>query len=265
MDRFRGAIARSPLVVFFLLAYGLSWWSAPLTGGSIIPHGPFLAAIIVVGLLEGWRGVGAFLGRVFRWGTRWYWLFVAPALVIAYLAVAVALNVAFGATLGSTAHLAGMGGRVVELVLLGGVWEEPGWTGFALPALQARYAGRRYGTLQASLILGVLRGIWHIPLVVAGHIPWFDAVFLSMGVQLLVSWVYNRTGGSVLAVMLLHLVSNVVGGALVVPLFAGGDLTRFYVMFVALALVEGVLLARQHGWSVGLRSAPAGAPQAPQA
>jgi hypothetical protein len=265
MERIRLAVSQRPLVAFFLLAYVLSWWTAPVAGGALLPHGPFLAAIIVVGWQEGWRGVSTFLGRVFRWRTGWQWLLVAPALVLAYLAVAIGLHLLLGATITSTAHLADMGGRTLELLLLGGVWEEPGWTGYALPALQARFAGRRSGMLQASLILGVLRGVWHIPLVVSGAIPWFDAVFLAIGIQLLISWLYNRTGGSVLAVMLLHLTSNVIGGALVVPMFLGPQYARFYALFVGLALLEGILLARQHGWSVGSRPSADVATGAPTA
>jgi len=48
--------------------------------------------------------------------------------------------------------------------LPGGMWEEPGWSGFALPRLQERYTGRRLGLLEASLMLGALRAAWHIPL-----------------------------------------------------------------------------------------------------
>lgn len=255
-----GLVAKHPITTFFLLTYVLSWWSAPLAGGSIIAHGPFLAAIIVVGLTEGRRGIASFFRGVFTWRGGGQWLVIAPALVLAYLVGALTLNAILGGTITETAHLGSLAPRYLELLLLGGVWEEPGWTGFALPALQERLAHRRYGALQASLILGVFRAVWHIPLVAWGHIPWFDALFLALGMQLLISWVYNRSGRNVLAAMLLHLTSNLVGGALVVPLFSGAARTQFYILFVALACVEALLLARRGGWSVGQPAPQAAGP-----
>ena len=44
-----------------------------------------------------------------------------------------------------------------------------GWTGYALPTLQERLASR---PLAASLILGALRSVWHLPLVISGAVPW---------------------------------------------------------------------------------------------
>jgi hypothetical protein len=38
-------LARYQLPLFFLLSYLLSWWSAPLVDGQIIPHGPALALV----------------------------------------------------------------------------------------------------------------------------------------------------------------------------------------------------------------------------
>ena len=162
MERFRLAVSQRPLVVFFLLAYVLSWWTAPVAGGALLPHGPFLAAIIVVGWQEGWRGVSTFLGRVFRWRTGWQWLLVAPALVLAYLAVAIGLHLLLGATITSTAHLADMGGRTLSSCSWVGGRSRAGPDTPCRRFRRASPAGVPACCRPASL-LGVLRGVWHIP------------------------------------------------------------------------------------------------------
>lgn len=256
MEALRRSVDARPLAIFFILAYALSWWTIPFSGGGLLPHGPFVAALIVLALTRGREGIAG-LFRQFAIGRRgWGWLLVGPALVLAYLAAAAALNLLTGAALTGTAHLQGFGGTLVMLLLLGGVWEEPGWTGYALPALQRRFDGQPLGRLKASLVLGALRAGWHLPLVLSGAIPWFDMLLFSLAFQFLITWLYNRSQGGLLAVMLLHLTSNVVGGGLALPLFAGLDQERFYVLFVACAWLLALPLAARDRWAMGAAPAP---------
>jgi hypothetical protein len=180
--------------------------------------------------------------------------------VISYLLVALALNLLLGATVTNSSRLLSFGIMapvVVELLLLGGVWEEPGWSGYGLPKLQAHFAGRPHGLLKASLVMGTLRSVWHIPLAIYGHIPWFDVLLLSFALQFIISWLYNSTRGSVLIIMLFHLTSNIMGGGVLVPLFTGVDHTQYYVCFVGMACVTALLLARANKWSMGRAVEPA--------
>jgi len=174
--------------------------------------------------------------------------------VAAYLLVAAGMNALLGAVVSSTDHLNGFGGTLLMLLLLGGLWEEPGWTGYALPLLQERYASRGNNQLLASLHVGALRAFWHLPLVISGAIPWYDVVFFSFALQFLITWLYNRTG-SVPAVMLLHLASNLFGGSTMLPLYTGADHTQYYVIFIAVAWVLALLLTRPNNWSMGRAAA----------
>lgn len=57
MNIVRDLINRYPLGVYFLLAYLLSWWFAPLSAGLLASHGPAIAAVIALGLTVGRRGI----------------------------------------------------------------------------------------------------------------------------------------------------------------------------------------------------------------
>ena len=99
-------------------------------------------------------------------------------------------------------------------LLLGGGQEEPGWRGFALPRLQASFGG-----FVASLIVGLVWAVWHLPLFLMGATRNQTGSFLLytlliLGVSVIVSWCYNETDGSVLLAMLLHAAVNTSGSLL---------------------------------------------------
>lgn len=65
--------------------------------------------------------------------------------------------------------------------------------------------------------------------------------------------VFNRTGENSHA---FHLTSNVVGGALVLPLFAGTDQDRFCILFVVFACILALRLNGEGGWNMGRLGRP---------
>ena len=226
-------VKRHPLIAFFVLAFALSWWGWILYAFGLYPapiasFGPFLAALVVLAITQGKSGIGGLLRRMVRWrvGIRWY--AVALLLPVGIALAATALNVLLGARAPSAADLGGWTGlfSTFAFVLLipaaGGTWEEPGWRGFALPRLQA---GR--SALVASLILGAVWALWHLPFVVAtGQMGGWDIVII-LAWTLVLTWVYNGTGGSVLIVMLFHAMFNTVSGSFISPLaFSGADSVR---------------------------------------
>jgi membrane protease YdiL (CAAX protease family) len=124
----------------------------------------------------------------------------------------------------------------------GPMQEELGWRGYALPRMQERYM-----PLVANLILGVLVAGWHLPLVVMGKLPLF-ALLGTVAATVIFGWIYTNTGGSVLLTLIAHAADGLIRAD-----FAGADLTRFYILYVAawwvavlvVLVVYGPTLVRQ--------------------
>ena len=232
-------VRRYPLGVFFVLACVCSWWPWPLYAAGLSPapivgFGPFLAALVVLPITHGRAGVGTLLRRIVRWRVGPGWYAVALLLPVAITGAAAGLNVLLGAPAPAAAALAAWPGLLQTFALLllvpgiGGAWEEPGFRGYALPHLQAARPA-----LTASLVLGALWAGWHLPLFLADMIHGSDVVFIP-AFAVVLSWVFNSTGGSVLLVMLLHNMNNTISGAFVGPMFAGADSVRQSWLFAGL-------------------------------
>jgi membrane protease YdiL (CAAX protease family) len=91
----------------------------------------------------------------------------------------------------------------------GGVGEEPGWRGFLLPTLQERYS-----PLVASLVVWVFWALWHLPLDITGYVGNSFADYLDnrllrlLPLTVIMTWLYNRSGGSVLTTAVFHTSMN---------------------------------------------------------
>src|SRR5918995_4975661 len=165
---------RHPLVIFFLLAYGLTWAiQIPVAAGVLEGSGwravtwvPAIAALLAAALTGG-RGALRELGsRLGGWRVGWQWYLVV-ILGPAVFSVAVAgVYTLFGGSWADAAPPAILQGPLLFLPLFlliltftDGLGEELAWRGFALPRLLTRY-----NALVASLVLGVIWGLWHLPL-----------------------------------------------------------------------------------------------------
>lgn len=230
---------RYQLVFFFLLTYLLSWWAVPFMNGALIPHGPMFAAFTLIALTAGRMGLRTYWKKITHWRAGW-WYLVGPAIILAYTGIAFFMNVMSGATLVTFPQWLPMA-VFLQLLFLGGQWEEPGWTGYALPKLEERFANRMHGKTIAALVLGIFRALWHLPLFVYGKLYWFDMLVFTFAFQIIIAWLYQRSGRSVPAVMVFHFASNVLG-AIFSPVFAGAERVVFYALFMSLAVLFAVLI-----------------------
>lgn len=74
---------------------------------------------------------------------------------------------------------------------------------------------KKYNPLIASLLIAAAWMLWHLPLHFNGFYPpdviFFDRITLSLQLAFLFTWFYNRSGYSILTVMILHAMNNNVG------------------------------------------------------
>ncbi len=92
----------------------------------------------------------------------------------------------------------------------GGASEEPGWRGFLLPRLQ-----ERFNPLVASLLVWFPWALWHAPLDFNGYAGSTVAaylhtrVFVLVPLSIIMTWVYNRCGKTILSAALFHSAFNI--------------------------------------------------------
>jgi membrane protease YdiL (CAAX protease family) len=229
-------VKKHPLPAYFIWAFGVTWLFAfPIAfsqqglGLFSLPDGvvfalfllatyvgPAPAAFIVTGIIDGKAGVKQLLRRMVQWrvGIRWYLIVILgyPLLFLAGLTLVTGTDTLKDAIqnwpLIFTVY--------VPLILFGMLYpalgEEPGWRGFALPRLQVMY-----GPIVASLVLGSLHALWHLPVYfIPGAITngGFDLnIFIANSLTIIVAtivwtWLFNNAGASILFAMLVHATSN---------------------------------------------------------
>ena len=197
-----------------LLASGLeaSWTHSILIGFG--GFGPPVGAAVVIWASDG--SLRKWISQFFKWRIGAKWWVIALGLPFVILGFGVALFVLFGGPI----DLSSFESPAIYLFAMawGTVWgggqEDLGWRGFLLPALQERFSA-----LVSSLFVGVAWAGWHLPLFLNAtttHGGWPLSQQLLWMVSILAgsvlwTWMYNSTGGSVLAVAVFHAGINVMG------------------------------------------------------
>jgi len=280
-------IKSHPLLSYFVLAFAITWGGFVLAVGpggipatkeefTTLPllailttlAGPSVAGLLLIGLVHGREGFRDLLTRLTRRrvDARWWAvaLLTAPLVFTAVLIPLSLISPVF--RLGIFASDAKVSfvlmGIVVALIV--GIFEELGWTGFAVPTL----LGLRYGVLSTGLIVGVLWGAWHLlgndiwaSVATSGGFPL--ALFVALtglsfvvgqlpAYRVLMVWVYERSGGSLLLAILMHasyaastFILNPVAGP---GAMSGSSLLTYdLVSAAAMWVVVGVVALANHG------------------
>jgi membrane protease YdiL (CAAX protease family) len=236
MNGFTARIAKHPVATYFAVTFMISWGGALLaiggSGGmrgttpasdsrfayalSAMLAGPSVTGILMTAILYGRTGLRTFASRLLVWrvGARWY-----AALLIAPAAISIALLTLSSA---SPAFVPGIftSDRKISLLLTSlvvglsaGIFEELGWTGFAIPTLR-----RSRGTIATGLIVGIFWSAWHLfpniwaARAAAGDLPMsihMTGIIVGIFVgyltafRIVMVWVYDATV-SIFMSMLMH-------------------------------------------------------------
>ncbi len=276
----RAQRGRMALVGFFLLTFALTWtaWLAPAAlgapgdsgffglGGLVFLLGVFAPAFVALALTvygEGRAGVARLLARIGRWqvGAHLY-LFAISYMAATKLFAALVHRIATGVwpSFGGTPVPLMLGAILVSTWVQAG--EEVGWRGYALPRLATLL-----GLGGASVLLGVMWALWHLPLFFlhgSGSDGQSFPIYLLhvTALSVAMSWLYWKTEGSLLLVMLMHATVNnttgIVPAALpnaVSPMSFEGTLVAWVTVAVSSA-VAALLLARMRGAEIGAMVGP---------
>jgi len=274
-------VTRHPVTAFYALVFAISWGGILLVigGPGAIPGsgeqikrltlpvllalfaGPSIGGIVMTGIASGRAGFRELLSRLLLWrvSLRWYAaaILFAPFLVTTVLVALALLSPAFIPAVVTadnkvTLVLFGMGWGLLG----GGLLEELGWTGFAVPKLR-----RRNSALTTALIVGFLWGTWHILIAL-----WMGGSFAEgqwtpylLGIlvfylaalpafRVLLVWIYDRTE-SLLLVMLMH-ASFSASMLILQPPLAGALFLRWNLAIAAALCVVIVAIAAANGWRV---------------
>lgn len=256
LSTLRQLIARHPATAFLIMAFVLAWTSLlPLLlsqqGFGLLPVtlpvtlfnslacfvGLALPAFLVMAATEGCAGTQDLLRRSLRWRVGLHWYLIAllgmlVAVIIAALPFVGLAPLALVAQKGATLFTVFLPGILVPLLTIN--WpEEIAWTGF----LQARWQ-ERHGPVWASMMVAPFFALIHLPSYFV--VGWLSdepitltqvpTIFLLIGLtalfgvffRLLIMWLYNGTGGSLLLVGLFHSAFNMLTGQQITPVFIPG-------------------------------------------
>lgn len=254
-------LRRHAVGVYFALTFAISWMGALivvapyLVRGEPVPKmagllmfpamllGPSLVGVVLTRVTDGKSGLKDLFFRMrrARVPVRWYGaLIIPPALV---LTVLVGLKTLVSPVFAPNYFLMG--------ILFGvpaGFFEEIGWTGYAFPRMSKDSA------LAPAMLLGLLWGVWHLPVVdylgtTTPHgrfwFPYFFAFAAALtAVRVLIAWTYVNTR-SVLLAQFMHISST---GSLVVfspaRVTAAQETLWYSVYAIALWLVVAVVVVR---------------------
>lgn len=261
-------MTRGHIALFLAVTFAWSWgfWALPVlvhwgvalppslaghaASGTAAAWGPLVGALVVALRRGGLAGVKALLHPLLNLRIGWRWYAVAFLTFPALVGTSVFVAWLSGAQIAPTEAMqqpAIIPVAFVVILLTGGpLQEEFGWRGTLLDPLQARF-----GALGASLLVGAIWALWHIPLFLFPNDvgpyygrPFWGTVVTLMLISVLFTWIWNNTGRSMVAVLIFHTMFNLSHWVLPGLEDDTAALVLFALQFAMVAVVIGLFGAR---------------------
>lgn len=252
------------LIFTFVFTWG-PWLPSILTGLGIdlgidaetytavtVPIGAFAPLLVALALVikqKGWRGGWDFFRQAFDLKVKPVYLiaaFVIPLIIHIlshYLAPLLGFPVAdtlFPENLGIPPIIIAIPYFFLMLII-GGGQEEFGWRGYAQVPLQARM-----GVIPASLLIGLVWGMWHLPLWVMpgdGHstYPFIAFLIMTTSISIVYGWLYNASHQKLATVIIFHAMSNTAAPLLPFLVLKEGTPESAYWVYAAINVLAAVI------------------------
>lgn len=258
-------------LLFYVLTFVWTWaWYAPIVLSGISPYEmPGMIFLILGGAGPSIVGVALVLTTYNKDERRDYWQRVISfrrisplwwlIILLIYpliLAVSSLINALIGGAAPGMEQFTALIANPLSLPMLILLWfmsgpiaEELGWRGYALDPMLTRF-----GAMRGSILLGLIWGVWHLPLFFMpatwhGQMGFQFAGFwtflaLNVGNTLIFTWVYSNTKRSILSAIFLHFMANFTAN-MILPISNETEIARSFLLLAAGLVVCAMLVRGQ--------------------
>lgn len=182
-------------------------------------YGPLIGGLVATWMDGGKEGLADLWQRIINWTVGWRLFLTAFLIAFLITGLPVAVSALVGGFAPSTYTISYVMFLFVVQLFTSGLGEEPGWRGFLLPRLQARFPGQK-----PVWVLGLIWAVWHYPLVIMQTLSMMQNVTVPqmvitiimslagqtmalIGITFIYVWLYNKTQ-SVFLTIVFHALSN---------------------------------------------------------
>lgn len=252
---------RKNLLIFFILTFVISWllWIPDLlVAYSIIPtgpiqiisqfaiFGPLIAAFYLTFKKQGKAEAKRLWisGWNFRFKKTWIIALFIPIFTAGLTFIIVSIIEPFDRLQYAAPVIMWIPFFILYYFIGGPFAEEYGWRGYALDRLQLKF-----NALISSVILGLIWGLWHFPLVfipgtTQSNIPFYEFLLIQIVISVIYTWIVNNNRDkdgniNVFLAMLYHAMGNF--SSMILPYYVT-SLGRWIIFIITSLFVVSIVI-----------------------